>query len=390
MVSTPGASAGLASSPGGEPVSDRAGDLKVGKADDGLHNLYRAYSSWLRQRLRARYGEAAEDLAQEAWLRNTPYCRRGLIDHPKALLLRIADNLAIDQARRSQPKASNPRDVLELPSEIVSAEQMDLVLLKQIVLAMPEPLRSVFVLSRFAHLEYQVIIEAVGDGNVMRDPQRARTAADREAADWHARLGERPVAATTLEDFRVWREAPGNADAYRRVEAVWRATGSLSSDADIQVITRDTLHASSRRRPSWYKRLFPAVAVLAPVAAAIGLFIWLPTRGSYETGVGQQHKVELADGSRIHLDTDTQLKVRYGDGERRILLERGQALFSVAHDPERPFTVQAGHAEVTALGTVFDVRRETTGARVTLVEGVVSVKATSQASTWRLAPGDQL
>lgn len=228
----------------------------------------------------------------------------------------------------------------------------------------------------------------------MGDPQAGNNAADREAAEWHVRLGERPVSAATLEQFRLWRTGPGNAEAYRRIEALWRSAGTLSGDRDIQAATRSALR-SSRPRPrrAWLRRALPAAAVAAPaLVAALALALWLPTRGAYTTEVGGQRLVRLEDGSRIQLDTDTRVKVRFKDSERRVLLERGQALFMVARDPARPFRVVAGEAEITALGTVFDVRREAAGVRVTLVEGAVAVVEDDpvEPRRWRLSPGQQV
>ena len=227
----------------------------------------------------------------------------------------------------------------------------------------------------------------------MSDPQSAAGAADREAAEWHVRLGERPVSAETLHAFKIWRETAGNAEAYRKVEALWRTTGSLSSDPDIQALTQATLRASKpQARRAGSRRLVPAALALVPVAAiAVALLLWLPTRGVYETEVGGRRTVALDDGTRVQLDTDTRLRVRFAAGERRIVLEQGQALFTVAHDAARPFRVEAGGTEVTALGTVFDVRREAVGAQVTLVQGVVAVTdARTEAGQWRLAPGQQV
>lgn len=140
-------------------MSDRSGDVGETEADRGLHDLYRLYSGWLTSRLRRRFGDETEDLVQEAWLRATPYSRRGVIRHPKALLLSIVENLAIDRARRRGPRplSSTDRIAPALPSDLAS--QIDAVLLKQIVLNMPPRLREVFVLSRFAHMEYQEIGE---------------------------------------------------------------------------------------------------------------------------------------------------------------------------------------------------------------------------------------
>ncbi len=228
----------------------------------------------------------------------------------------------------------------------------------------------------------------------MSDPQDARREADREAAEWHVRLGERPVSAASLAAFKTWRTSAENAEAYQRLETVWRATGSLSSDADVQSLTRETLRASRPRASRSSKKIpvpFAAIATVMAIAV-VSIFVWLPSRGVYATAVGEQEVVRLTDGSEIKLDTDTRLRVRFASSERHILLERGQALFVVAHDADRPFRVSAGDTVVTALGTTFDVRRDPAGARVTLVAGSVAVTdgPAAGARSWRLAPGQQV
>ncbi len=227
----------------------------------------------------------------------------------------------------------------------------------------------------------------------MSDPQDVSAVADREAAEWHIRLGERPVSAAALSEFRIWRANADNAQAYQRLEAMWRTAGSLSGAPDIQALTRDTLTAT-RPRAGRPRRgiLLPSVLAAAVAVSAAVLFVWLPSRNLYTTAVGEQIEVTLADGSEVKLDTDSQLRVRFDGTDRRIDLERGQALFRVAHDASRPFTVSAGDTHVTALGTTFDVRRDAAGARVTLVVGSVAVTETKAGvdRRWRLAPGQQV
>lgn len=161
MFSTPGASAGLASVFGGEPVTDGLDGIQE-DGRPGLADLYRRYSTWLTARVARRFGvDLAEDLAQETWLRIAPYQARGDIRHPKALLLRIASNLAIDAGRRSGRRdAPLDEDALNSPAE--PASQAEMLLLKQVILSLPQPLRDVFVLSRFACLTYDQIGERLG------------------------------------------------------------------------------------------------------------------------------------------------------------------------------------------------------------------------------------
>ena len=97
-----------------------------------------------------------------------------------------------------------------------------------------------------------------------------------------------------------------------------------------------------------------------------------PTR--YVTAIGEQRTIQLDDGSRIILDTSSEVAVRLTGNRRSVTLTAGQAMFDVQGDPARPFVVAAGDTKVTAIGTRFDVRRSGAGARVILVDGRVDVR----------------
>jgi transmembrane sensor len=75
-----------------------------------------------------------------------------------------------------------------------------------------------------------------------------------------------------------------------------------------------------------------------------------------ETLVGEQRVLSLADGSVIHLNTDSLVSVDFTDTRRDVNLLRGEAHFEVAHDEQRPFIVKAAGNTVTAVGTAFNVQ----------------------------------
>lgn len=215
-----------------------------------------------------------------------------------------------------------------------------------------------------------------------------RTAADDQAANWIARLGTRSISLQTIEEFAEWRRDPVNAEAYQRAEQIWAKANTLSDDADIQM----ALDSALRRRPKPHRpspMLIAGLATAMAVALVVGFTLW-EARGVYRTGVGEQNVVQLADGSRVRLDTDSRLKVRFSDGGRHIDLTNGQAFFEVAHDPGRPFVVSTSDASVTAVGTVFEVRHIGDMTRVVLVSGAVDVaQSRPGVAPQRLKPNQQ-
>lgn len=145
--------------------ADQQGEEPAGSLD----TLYRSYAAWLNRRLRRRFGAAiadsTEDLVQETYLKIAPYEAAGVVRHPRAFLLRVASNLALNHLRRAA-RASNGgaciEEFTESDEHVVLAEQDEAVLLRQIVSALPPPLRDVFVLSRFAGMTNQDIATACG------------------------------------------------------------------------------------------------------------------------------------------------------------------------------------------------------------------------------------
>jgi transmembrane sensor len=94
-----------------------------------------------------------------------------------------------------------------------------------------------------------------------------------------------------------------------------------------------------------------------------------------QTGVGEQKNVTLADGSKLHLNTNSIVTVDFSSKARNIVLLKGEAHFDVAHDKTRPFSVTAGNNTVTAVGTAFNMQYVNDDAfELVVTEGKVLVK----------------
>jgi transmembrane sensor len=221
----------------------------------------------------------------------------------------------------------------------------------------------------------------------MKSPTNRVRKAEREAAEWHLRLGAPRVSTQTVQDFFEWRQDPENAAAYGRVDSVWTGARALSGAPGVGEAVAAAMGRSPRR--PWSPRGVALAGALAVLVVVAGGGLWASQRNLYRTDIGEQRVVRLADGSSVRLDTDSVVRVRFAQGRRDVRLERGQALFTVAHDPARPFVVTAGDAAVTAVGTVFDVRRTGGAARVTLVSGVVEVRGPVGGPQRRLTAGQQ-
>lgn len=198
------------------------------------------------------------------------------------------------------------------------------------------------------------------------------TQRDSEAAAWLIRLNSRTVDTSELEAFFAWRRVPANARAYDRMEAQWRESRKLADDPDIQEAMHEALDPDAHRtRPENPLRAALAACVLIAVACA-GLF-YVSAETVLETGTGEQRLVQLDDGSRVHLDTGTRIRISRWNN-RALVLEHGRALFDVAHDASRPFSVTSDATEILALGTRFEVDQREATVSVALVEGRVRIQ----------------
>lgn len=134
-----------------------------------------------------------------------------------------------------------------------------------------------------------------------------------------------------------------------------------------------------------------AAVLLTLLGAGLLWFDPAYQREQFHTVIGERRTVNLADGSRLTLDSDSRATVAWHLRSRRVALESGQALFDVSKTRLRPFRVEAGNAQVNVLGTLFSVSHLQDGVRVTLVRGAVRVDDRVNAGqSVQLVPGQQV
>lgn len=211
------------------------------------------------------------------------------------------------------------------------------------------------------------------------------TNADVEAATWLARLHADARDPSDEAAFRRWIDAdPANAEAFRHATSVWDAVGAVHIERQPAVVAA----------PSLMNRRALIAGGGAIVAMGVGLSGWQSAQaGVYQTGLGEQKRVTLADGSILFLDTDTKLKAEFDDRQRAVTLHHGRANFRVATDAARPFVVRAGAQSVVAPRAVFDVRRDADRVSVMLIEGSVAVQKANGGSAnnvGRLREGERI
>lgn len=227
-----------------------------------------------------------------------------------------------------------------------------------------------------------------------------------EAASWVTRLHGPDRRAEVEQGLRVWlAQDPAHAKAFELATEVWQETADLPGklpprdwEVDLphtrvaeSTALRPARHADSIGSPGLgldgvgrggaRKRRFSLAAAAAGLAAvAVAAYLYIGREPTFATSVGEQRTLTLPDGSRVELNTSSQMVQAYDERTRRVFLKSGEAWFDVARDPQRPFIVVAGGREIAALGTSFVVRHEASELTVTLIEGKVSVSPVGSGS----------
>ncbi len=190
---------------------------------------------------------------------------------------------------------------------------------------------------------------------------------NRQAANWLARLHADDRSAQDDAGFRVWLHAdPNHARAFDQASTIWEAVGGL----------RDAPRAPAPPRLSRRAVMAGGAGLVLTGGLTIG---WRQAyAGVFKTGIGEQRRFILDDGTRIMLDTDTHVRFRARDSIRLLTLEAGRVSLEIARDP-RPFVIDAGDRRAVAQAARLDVRRDADQVALTTLQGSAQVEAPGKA-----------
>lgn len=210
-----------------------------------------------------------------------------------------------------------------------------------------------------------------------RETGSRREAVRQAAALWVVRLDDPSCSAADRAAFEAWRDDSHEHEAAFEREAVaWARLERLRAlRPGVERPDRDLLEKTPRpslTRTPWARGMAAAAAVALVVAGTLSF----GGGTAYATAIGERRVVVLSDNSRIELNTDSKVVVRYRKGVREVKLIRGEAVFEAAKDDVRPFVVKAADAVMQADGTTeVAVRLRSDGAAVTVRRGAVDLDA---------------
>ena len=208
---------------------------------------------------------------------------------------------------------------------------------------------------------------------------------NREAADWILCNGDPNQSPADRARFKEWLDRdPENCRTYSAAER-------LMGDAR-RAIQSDPALTNIKVKPQGAGKPITATLLVAALATSAFFALDGPMRLQADViaGTDEMPVLTLEDGSEVQLNASSAIAVDFTDKRRTIRLLHGQAFFQVAHAPERPFTVVAGTASVTALGTAFDVRYGNAGTEVTVTKNAVQIEFDGgRTSALRVNQGEQ-
>lgn len=217
--------------------------------------------------------------------------------------------------------------------------------------------------------------------SVIDDPDDKRLEA---AVEWFARLRSSRVTAEDRVAFSAWIESNDlNKAAFDRIDLLWNDLEVLEN-LSIDLVSTKPESPLIHLREKWNMLAGPRLATaVMMLIIAVTVWLWVPVEtdiqtASYSTGQGRHETVTLADGSKVYMNTQSEIVVKFDDDVRKVKLIQGEGLFEVQHETERDFVVVAGHGIIRAIGTVFNVNKVSDKTTITVLTGTVEVSVQTE------------
>jgi len=205
-----------------------------------------------------------------------------------------------------------------------------------------------------------------------------------QALDWLIAL-DSPTDEQTRQ-FQAWLAAdPRHGEAFSRAQAIWNGPQVLESARQLEA--RPQVTAWSRLRAHW-KPLATAAVLL------LGLFNFsdlpLHLQADHLTVVGERQRLQLEDGSKVLLNTDSAFSSTFNERRHVARLYKGEAFFEVQASANLPLEIDAGPVTASVSDTTFAMRYLDGVTQVQVQRGDVDLRATRNDSHVRLSAGESI
>lgn len=201
-----------------------------------------------------------------------------------------------------------------------------------------------------------------------------------QAVAWVVRLSSGTASAADRAECEAWRAAhPMHEQAWRELEVAEDSLRVAASAGPLAVTVLERRTCSNKpargRRTALH---LLGLGVVGLVAGLLGQPLIVGERVRHATATGERRRIELADGTRLELNTGTEVEVSYSPWRRLIVLHHGEILLETGSDSAAPFGrrtfwVETVHARLEAIGTRFAVRSLSETTRLHVADGAVAI-----------------
>lgn len=220
-----------------------------------------------------------------------------------------------------------------------------------------------------------------------------------EAAEWCIIFESETTNDNTQFAFNQWlKSSREHSRAWEEISKTWDTLNSAQRPEVHAALERNHIEEKQQRR-RWLTTtltcmtLFFALPISWLAWQDTSLMYWL---ADYRTVTGRRQTIDLDDGSRLYLNTDTAVDLDFTSKQRNIVLQQGEIYIDVAPNSKRPLIITTDVGSATALGTQFTVRRlqatdkKPTSMRVSVNESIVRVCPATIKTCREISQGQQV
>ncbi|HMN43763.1 MAG TPA: FecR domain-containing protein [Povalibacter sp.] len=188
------------------------------------------------------------------------------------------------------------------------------------------------------------------------------------AAHWHAQLCSGEASDADRKEWSDWLHAhPDHRLAWQRVESLQKLLQQLPVEPSTKALIAGSQQDTDRRRRTLLKGMTGFAIGGGAVWLAHRQMPWPQRFADYRTQIGERREWQLADGSRLLLNTATAVDVNFDEAQRLVRLHAGELLIETGKD-SRPFFVRTAQGTMQAWGTRFVVRAQDDATLLTVLE----------------------
>lgn len=182
------------------------------------------------------------------------------------------------------------------------------------------------------------------------------------------------------KEFNIWIETLENKTAFEEQKDLINGIKSLPKDFldELKNEVKQNREIENRRK-IFLKRVTPLIAASILAIFYISFFVEFPKYSKeYSVSNKIQNNILLPDNSKISLDANTTITVKYYKNRRVVELSKGKAIFDISSNKEQPFIINTEKIDIEVLGTKFEVVNFENKLQVNVLEGIVKVSKSKE------------